>query len=319
MATYLSNKRTVMNKKIFMSLFVLAISAAGVFAQGRRGICINEIMVENDSSFVDDYGKHHAWIELFNSTYAPVEISSMYLTDDKSNPTKYPVPRMDVNTEIPTRQHVVFWADGEPNKGTFHLNFTLKPGQENWIGLYDADGKTLIDEVTVPASLQAGQSYAREEDGVRIPDDDAKAWGVRDGSSSRYITPSSNNVIIDTNEKIDKFQKNDKHGISMTVLAMSIVFSSLLVLSICFFLIGRLFARIAQRKKQAATAHLNESAATVTPGPDSGEEIAAICMALHEHLNMHDKEDFILTINKVKRTYSPWSSKIYSLRELPRK
>ena len=54
-------------------------------------------------------------------------------------------------------------------------------------------------------------------------------------------------------------------------------------------------------------------------GLDSGEEIAAICMALHEHLNMHDKEDFVLTINKVKRAYSPWNSKIYSLRELPHK
>ena len=50
---------------------------------------------------------------------------------------------------------------------------------------------------------------------------------------------------------------------------------------------------------------------------DSGEEIAAIAMALYEHLNAHDKEDTILTINKVKKAYSPWSSKIYTLRETP--
>ena len=40
-------------------------------------------------------------------------------------------------------------------------------------------------------------------------------------------------------------------------------------------------------------------------------------MALHEHLNTHDAESTVLTINKVKRAYSPWSSKIYSLREVP--
>ena len=40
-------------------------------------------------------------------------------------------------------------------------------------------------------------------------------------------------------------------------------------------------------------------------------------MALYEHLNTHDIEETILTINKVKRTYSPWSSKIYTLRETP--
>jgi hypothetical protein len=52
---------------------------------------------------------------------------------------------------------------------------------------------------------------------------------------------------------------------------------------------------------------------------DSGEEIAAIAMALYEHLNVHDTENTILTINKVKRAYSPWSSKIYSMRQTPSK
>jgi hypothetical protein len=31
----------------------------------------------------------------------------------------------------------------------------------------------------------------------------------------------------------------------------------------------------------------------------------------------HDYENTILTINKTARTYSPWSSKIYTLRETP--
>ncbi len=55
------------------------------------------------------------------------------------------------------------------------------------------------------------------------------------------------------------------------------------------------------------------------PDHDSGEEIAAIVMALNEHINAHDLESTILTINKVRKSYSPWSSKIYGLRELPRR
>ena len=31
----------------------------------------------------------------------------------------------------------------------------------------------------------------------------------------------------------------------------------------------------------------------------------------------HDEESFIVTLNHTDRTYSPWSSKIYSLRQLP--
>ena len=144
------NRKTV---ALLLGCFLLCV--ASVSAQGRRAICINEVMVQNDSNYMDDYGLRHGWIELFNSSFAPIEISSMYLTNDKNNPKKYPVPRMDVNTEIPARQHIVFWADNEPNKGTFHINFKLEPGKDNWIGLYDADGKTLIDEVLVPASLGA--------------------------------------------------------------------------------------------------------------------------------------------------------------------
>lgn len=307
-----------MNKKFFALLLLCALCGASAFAQGRKGVRINEVMVQNDSSYVDDYGMHHAWIELFNSTFAPVDISSMYLTDDPANPKKYPIPRMDVNTEMPARQHVVFWADNEPNKGTFHLNFFLKPGKDNYIGLYDSDGKTLVDEVVVPASLGRGHSYARTQDGVRDEADDKLAWEVRDGSNEKYITPSSNNIILDTNEKIKNFEDHDQSGLGMTVLAMAVVFAALIVLSLCFNVIGWINAKTAQRKKKEATAG-NLDEAEFTEGPDSGEEIAAVCMALHEHLNMHDKEDLVLTINKVKRSYSPWSSKIYSLRELPRR
>ncbi|HIU38462.1 MAG TPA: OadG family protein [Candidatus Limisoma intestinavium] len=307
-----------MNKKFFALLLLCALCGASAFAQGRKGVRINEVMVQNDSSYVDDYGMHHAWIELFNSTFAPVDISSMYLTDDPANPKKYPIPRMDVNTEMPARQHVVFWADNEPNKGTFHLNFFLKPGKDNYIGLYDSDGKTLVDEVVVPASLGRGHSYARKQDGVRDEADDKLAWEVRDGSNEKYITPSSNNIILDTNEKIKNFEEHDQSGLGMTVLAMAVVFAALIVLSLCFNVIGWINAKTAQRKKKEATAG-NLDEAEFTEGPDSGEEIAAVCMALHEHLNMHDKEDLVLTINKVKRSYSPWSSKIYSLRELPRR
>jgi len=45
-----------------------------------------------------------------------------------------------------------------------------------------------------------------------------------------------------------------------------------------------------------------------------GDVIAAISTAIYLHLNeYHDEEIKNLTIKKVSRNYSPWSSKIYSL------
>ena len=294
------------------SVLTLIFAALALFAsaQSRQALRINEVMVVNDSSMVDEYGNHVAWIELFNSNFAPLQISSIYLTNDKYQPKKYPVPLGDVNTKIPKRQHVVFFADGEPNRGTFHTNFTLVPGQDNWIGIYDADGTTLIDEVVVPASLLPNQSWARTADGEG-------EWAVRTGGEEDYITPSSANIIKDTNNKIDLFAEQDENGFGMTIMAMCIVFTALLLLCLSFYAIGKIGAAVSGMNKMRAHGVTKDSADESVKAHDSGEEIAAIVMALNEHLNAHDSENTILTINKVKRAYSPWSSKIYGLREVP--
>lgn len=307
-----------MKKKILILLIAaIAGSTSLINAQSRNSLKINEVMVTNDNSVVDDFGNHSAWIELFNSSFAPLEISSVYLTDDPAQPKKYPVPLGDVNTKLPKRQHVIFWADGEPSKGTFHTNFTLKPGQDNWIGIYDADGLTLIDEVVIPADLMPNTSYARKADGEGVG---AEAWEVRDGFNGKYVTPSSNNIIRDTNNKVEMFAERDKNGLGMTITAMGIVFLALLLLSVCFMIISKIGERSSKGKK--AKAHgtkLSELHKDDHPETDSGETIAAIVMALHEHLDAHDKESTVLTINKVRRAYSPWSSKIYNMRETPRR
>ena len=251
-------------------------------AQSRGALRINEVMVSNDSSIVDDYGRRSAWIELFNANFAPLEISSIFITNDSTQPRKYPVPIGDVNTEIPTRQHVVFYADGEPNKGTFHMNFTLVPGQDNWIGIYDADGRTLIDQVIVPAGLLPNQTWARTEDGYG-------EWAIRTGGSNDYITPSSANVIKDTNKKIEDFAEKDANGFGMTVMAMAIVFSALLLLCLCFYGIGKIGEAVSMMNKMRAHGVAKGEESDIAPH-DSGEEIAAIVMALHEHLNAHDTE-----------------------------
>lgn len=52
----------------------------------------------------------------------------------------------------------------------------------------------------------------------------------------------------------------------------------------------------------------------------SDEIVAAISMALFElGEETHDIESTILTINKVDRRYSPWSSKFLGMRQLPRR
>ena len=46
----------------------------------------------------------------------------------------------------------------------------------------------------------------------------------------------------------------------------------------------------------------------------TSEEQAAIAMAMHLYFNAHDEEPHFITIKEAERRYSPWSSKIYNMR-----
>lgn len=304
-----------MNKKrigIFIAL--VAVVCLGLNAQRATSLKINEVLVTNEQNYQDDYGLHNAWIEIFNTSFATVNIEGCYLTNDKDNPTKYPIPKGDVLTLIKPRQHILFWADGMPNRGTFHVSFTLDPSKENYIALYDSNGKTLIDEITVPAGMLADQSYAREEDG-------SANWVIKGGGEHSYVTPSTNNMTLDKNEKIENFKKHDADGFGMAVIAMSVVFIGLILLYVSFKIVGNIAVKLGKRNAMKAIGITDKvEAKEKNLGSHSGEEAAAIAMALHEFMNdAHDVEDMILTINKVKRTYSPWSSKIYTLRQTPKR
>ena len=303
-----------MNKKrigIFITL--VAVVCLGLNAQRATSLKINEVLVTNEQNYQDDYGLHNAWIEIFNTSFASVNIEGCYLTNDKDNPTKYPIPKGDVLTLIKPRQHILFWADGMPNRGTFHVSFTLDPSKENYIALYDSNGKTLIDEITVPAGMLADQSYAREEDG-------SANWVIKGGGEHSYVTPSTNNMTLDKNEKIENFKKHDADGFGMAIIAMSVVFIGLILLYVSFKIVG-IAVKLGKRNAMKAIGITDKvEAKEKNLGSHSGEEAAAIAMALHEFMNdAHDVEDMILTINKVKRTYSPWSSKIYTLRQTPKR
>ena len=125
---------------------------------------------------------------------------------------------------------------------------------------------------------------------------------------------------LDKNVKIDMFTEHDPFGVGMAIMAMAIVFAGLLLLYLLFRLIGQISVLI--KKRNAMRVHGisdKEEAKEKGFGREAGEVYAAIAMALYQHLEAHDVEDTILTINKVKKAYSPWNSKIYSLREIPSK
>ena len=301
---------------IFLSLLLLIGFTSCTEQKSNSKLVINEVLVDNQTNFQDDYGVHSGWIEIFNKAYSTADLAGCLLkvSSQPGDTVTYFIPKGDVLTSIKPRQHTLFWADGNPRRGTFHTNFVLSKTNANWIGLYDS-GKKLLDQVVVPAGiLAANQSYARVGDA-------SAEWEVKGASADKYVTPSTNNQTIESNPNMDKFEQHDPVGIGMAISAMSVVFLGLILLYICFKLIGK--AAIKLRKRNAMIAHNitdKEEAKEKKLGEAPGEVIAAISMALHEAQGAdHDVEETILTISRVKRSYSPWSSKIYTLRETPHK
>lgn len=105
-------------------------------------------------------------------------------------------------------------------------------------------------------------------------------------------------------------------GIVISVVGYLIVFVALVILYFVFFQISKVLnmqlkSKLRRQGKLDETA--NEKDLSIP-----GEVAAAISMALYISCQLHDEESNVLTIKKVSRTYSPWSSKIYGLRNLNR-
>ena len=300
----------------FTLLLMLGVCSSCGEKKSNNKLVLNEVLITNESNFQDDYGLHSAWIEIFNRSYGSADLAGCYLkcSSQPGDTASYFIPKGDVLTLIKPRQHSLFWADGEARRGTFHTNFTLNPDANNWIGLYDS-GRNLLDQVVIPAgSLQTNQSYARVSDA-------AEKWEVKDGSAEKYVTPSTNNKTIDSNAKMEKFEEHDSVGIGMSISAMSVVFFGLILLYVSFKVVGRVSVNLRKRNDRMARGCIGKQEAKEKKlGEAPGEIFAAIAMAMHEmQSDVHDVEDTVLTITRVKRSYSPWSSKIYTLRETPLK
>jgi hypothetical protein len=292
-------------KHLFCGIAFLILVVAGtnvVKAQNAGDLRFNEILVLNESSAVDDFGEHTAWIEIFNSAYNTVNIGGCYLTDDLSNPTKYWIPTGDPATMITARCYKVFWADNIPTRGIFHLNFDLKDTKT--IALFDASGKTMIDRVDLPSENKPDVTFGK-------PTNDSKEWAYLEKS-----TPGANNDYTKKKSAGESFVEYDPWGIGMTMIAMFVVFTALAVLYFIYKYMGRFFIN---RAATSSTKIVDIPTGGIKKVEISGEVNAAIAMALYMYQNeLHDTENTVLTIQKVSRTYSPWSSKIYTLRKSPR-
>ncbi|MBN1844442.1 MAG: lamin tail domain-containing protein [Sedimentisphaerales bacterium] len=91
-------------------------------------VTINEFVASNQQSFLDGDGHSSDWIELYNGDTVPVSLAGWYLTDERSNPRKWPFPAPAV---LSAGGYLVVFASEQPtddyvdSEGYYHTNFAL--------------------------------------------------------------------------------------------------------------------------------------------------------------------------------------------------
>ena len=256
-----------MNKLGFL-ITMLVIASLPAWGQGAKSIRITEVMTDNRTSLIDEYGQHKPWVELSNSSFTTYNVRGMFLTTDRRVLNKnlspevrrqmmYPLPNNEPRTMLGGKKSIVifdssswykdgwngqYWkAKDSSNTGPFHLNLILQEKKPNWIALYDGNAVDLIDSVSVPV-LAADESYALSRD--------FKTWNK---AIAGFITPGylPQNVGL---SKAQLLKKQDPYGIGISVLSMGIVFSCLTLLFLVFWAFGA-YMKHKQRIARATEKH----------------------------------------------------------------
>lgn len=111
-------------------------------------LVINELMASNSSTVKDGNDEFDDWIELYNTTENDISLVGLFLSDDKSNLTKWALPEMSIHAN----DYFIVWADSEEGQVGVHSNFNLSSFGEQ---LFLSDkSEMIIDSITFESQLE---------------------------------------------------------------------------------------------------------------------------------------------------------------------
>lgn len=125
-----------------------------------EGLRISEILTGNTESLRGPYATCCDWVELYNASDAPVELSGWYLTDDADELRKGALP---AETLAPGEYYVVFLSKDPTNllSGYPILPFGLSSDGDRLYLTHEESGECVIVDSAVIPALPANISYGR--------------------------------------------------------------------------------------------------------------------------------------------------------------
>jgi Na+-transporting methylmalonyl-CoA/oxaloacetate decarboxylase gamma subunit len=289
---------------LFISLLLFGVT---IFSQTISDIRINEISPNYNSDLINPLGNKSPWIELYNKSLVSLNIGTMYLTDDRSNLKKYQLPKSDL-LKLSGNGFLLIYLDT-----TKHYHPAVAPlsTETGYIALVLSDGRTIVDSVVYdPKLIQDDEFLKRSIDG-------SGNWEI-----SNISTPLISNDIKVYESPNEIVRRLDPYGIGIAIICFAIVVIILSILYLVFYYIWKIKRPVVKTKKVEIKKEGEDFKTEIIHNEEeiSSEVLAAIGTALHLYLlSMHDSENGVITIQKVPKPYSPWSSKLYNLTPTPQK
>lgn len=122
-------------------------------------LSINEVMADNDESYLTDDGESPDWLELYNAGDADLDLEGFLLRDNITDGEPHVISGSVV---VPAGGHALLLATGTPELGPDHLAFRINAGGED-LGIYTPDDQA-IDLLTFGNQVK-DLALARSEDG----------------------------------------------------------------------------------------------------------------------------------------------------------
>ncbi len=162
-----------------------------------QDVVISEFMASNSETLNDEDGDSEDWIELFNQSGSPLNLSAWYLTDDATLLTKWAMP--DV-TLAPGQLMVVFASnkDRVDPASELHTNFKLSAGGE-FLAIVRPDGSTIEHSYNPTFPQQVTDvSYGLQQSSSTID-------LLVAGASVKYQVPTNGNDDVNDGQNVNSW------------------------------------------------------------------------------------------------------------------
>jgi len=182
-----------------------------------KEVAFNEIMAKNDAAVMDQNGEYDDWIELYNTSNHRINLSDLYLSDNKNDKLKW---RFPINASIDSHSELIVWTDGDSTQQGLHTNFKLAAAGDS---IYISNSAGFVIDSVYFGAQSPDISYFRCPNGIgnfsytlsytfNQSNCPTAIDDIREGQFKVYPIPAQGSITIESKLNINNIKLIDLTG-----------------------------------------------------------------------------------------------------------